>query len=295
MNRAERFNVLFAAVLATAAIIQPTSVSAENSYKKHDIVPFNFSSKDMKEIKIDDTGISVDVPNRWEYDKEYDCYYPGSENESISFYYFVSSDEKKYTPKQDIDDVVEYYLKTGPELTESTLNKTSTEYYDVGGHYIAKTSFETAVKDNGETFKWKEINYIIPVNKQYILNINVVLEAGKKPTYIKSEEALILTIKDQNKLLFNDYITSSSTQSQTAAVSNVTRNTGNTTAVSAPTPAPEVKMNVSSYVLNTNKKRFHLPNCSSVGQMKASNRWDVQMSRDEIIAMGYVPCKRCHP
>ena len=50
-----------------------------------------------------------------------------------------------------------------------------------------------------------------------------------------------------------------------------------------------------SYVLNTNSKKFHYPSCSSVGDMSSKNRRDVSMSRDEIIAQGFVPCKRCNP
>ena len=49
------------------------------------------------------------------------------------------------------------------------------------------------------------------------------------------------------------------------------------------------------YVLNTNTKKFHYPNCSSVSQMKAKNRKDFTGTRDEIIAMGYDPCGNCHP
>lgn len=49
------------------------------------------------------------------------------------------------------------------------------------------------------------------------------------------------------------------------------------------------------YVLNTNSKKFHLPTCSSVNDMSAKNRQDVSMSRDELIAKGYSPCKRCNP
>lgn len=50
-----------------------------------------------------------------------------------------------------------------------------------------------------------------------------------------------------------------------------------------------------TYVLNTNSKKFHYPTCSSVGDMSPKNRSDVSMSRDEIIAQGFVPCKRCNP
>lgn len=50
-----------------------------------------------------------------------------------------------------------------------------------------------------------------------------------------------------------------------------------------------------TYVLNTNTKKFHLPNCSSVKDMKDKNKKEVSCSRDEVIDMGYVPCKRCEP
>lgn len=50
-----------------------------------------------------------------------------------------------------------------------------------------------------------------------------------------------------------------------------------------------------TYVLNTNSKKFHKASCGSVGDMSAKNRQDVSLSRDEIIAKGYAPCKRCNP
>lgn len=50
-----------------------------------------------------------------------------------------------------------------------------------------------------------------------------------------------------------------------------------------------------TYVLNTNTKEFHLPSCLSVKDMKDKNKQEVTCSRDEVIDMGYVPCKRCNP
>lgn len=50
-----------------------------------------------------------------------------------------------------------------------------------------------------------------------------------------------------------------------------------------------------TYILNTNTKKFHYPSCSSVDQMSAKNRQDYTGTRDEVIAMGYDPCKRCNP
>lgn len=64
----------------------------------------------------------------------------------------------------------------------------------------------------------------------------------------------------------------------------------------APTEAPAVTRSTErSYVLNTNTMKFHLPSCSSVKDIKESNRQDVTMARDDIIAQGFSPCGRCHP
>lgn len=49
------------------------------------------------------------------------------------------------------------------------------------------------------------------------------------------------------------------------------------------------------YVLNTNTKRFHLPECPSVSDIKDKNKEEYEGSRGEIIDMGYKPCGACNP
>ena len=49
-----------------------------------------------------------------------------------------------------------------------------------------------------------------------------------------------------------------------------------------------------NYVGNANSRKFHVSSCSFVDRMNPKNRVDFQ-SRDEAIAAGYVPCKRCKP
>lgn len=51
----------------------------------------------------------------------------------------------------------------------------------------------------------------------------------------------------------------------------------------------------STYILNTNTKRFHYPSCSSVDEMKDKNKQEYTGTRDELIAEGYKPCGRCKP
>lgn len=68
-----------------------------------------------------------------------------------------------------------------------------------------------------------------------------------------------------------------------------------------PTPAPEPEPTENpapagtDYIGNKNTKKFHYPNCSSVNQMKESNKYYYTGTRDEMIDMGYTPCKRCNP
>lgn len=50
----------------------------------------------------------------------------------------------------------------------------------------------------------------------------------------------------------------------------------------------------SAYIGNRNTKKFHKPDCNSVGEMKESNKVRLA-SREDAIALGYVPCKRCKP
>ncbi|MEE0036822.1 MAG: ComEC/Rec2 family competence protein [Lachnospiraceae bacterium] len=50
-----------------------------------------------------------------------------------------------------------------------------------------------------------------------------------------------------------------------------------------------------TYVLNTNTKKFHRETCSSVSQIKEENFQKVQMNREELEQSGYSPCKNCNP
>ena len=61
------------------------------------------------------------------------------------------------------------------------------------------------------------------------------------------------------------------------------------------TPAPSPTPQGQNYIINTNSGKFHYPSCSSVKQMKESNKQSFTGTRDELIARGYSPCGNCHP
>ena len=55
------------------------------------------------------------------------------------------------------------------------------------------------------------------------------------------------------------------------------------------------KDSAGQYVLNTNTKKFHNPDCSSVTDMENDNREEYSGSRDDLIDRGHSPCGRCKP
>lgn len=49
------------------------------------------------------------------------------------------------------------------------------------------------------------------------------------------------------------------------------------------------------YVLNSNTKKFHKKDCNSVEDISKDNKREFSGTRQEVLNMGYEPCKRCNP
>lgn len=50
-----------------------------------------------------------------------------------------------------------------------------------------------------------------------------------------------------------------------------------------------------TYILNTNTRRFHNPDCSGAKDIKEKNREEYTGTREELLSEGYEPCGRCKP
>lgn len=61
------------------------------------------------------------------------------------------------------------------------------------------------------------------------------------------------------------------------------------------TDSGETVSEETTYILNTNTKKFHRPDCGSVDTIKEQNKKEVAQSREELIKEGYDPCGRCNP
>lgn len=53
--------------------------------------------------------------------------------------------------------------------------------------------------------------------------------------------------------------------------------------------------NITTYILNTNTKKYHRPSCGSVSTIKESNKQTYEGTSEELDSKGYEPCKRCNP
>ena len=87
-----------------------------------------------------------------------------------------------------------------------------------------------------------------------------------------------------------DYATGDSQVSDDAAY---VKKSGNAT--DAAKQSNDTENVTADYVLNTNTKKFHLPDCDSVSDMKEKNKKYYSGSRDELISQGYSPCGACKP
>ena len=69
----------------------------------------------------------------------------------------------------------------------------------------------------------------------------------------------------------------------------------NETTVSSKTETTKPPENTEvQYCGNINSKKFHLSDCGSVETIKEENRLYLS-DREEMISLGYEPCKRCNP
>lgn len=89
--------------------------------------------------------------------------------------------------------------------------------------------------------------------------------------------------------------TTTKTETTTKKATTSKRETTTEKATTKTTTVKATQCSGASYILNTNTKKFHYPNCASVDRMSESNKKSFYGSRDEIIAQGYVPCKNCNP
>ena len=135
-----------------------------------------------------------------------------------------------------------------------------------------------SVEDNGKGIQFNVYCY----NVQPGIEINYATGESSGPEYTGS------TTSNQT--------TTSSSSTSSSSTSNSDSSNSETVAETKPTEtSTSNNETTSTYILNTNTKKFHKPNCSSAKKISDKNRKEYNGSRSALISQGYDPCKNCNP
>ena len=85
------------------------------------------------------------------------------------------------------------------------------------------------------------------------------------------------------------------TTEEATTTEEVTTTEETTTTEEVATIEQTTEIHTSSYVLNTNTMKAHVPSCSSVNKIKEGNRKDVESDPETLTKQGYSPCGNCRP
>ena len=173
--------------------------------------------------------------------------------------------------------LIEIGATRADNVTEGNFVQTGVDSFSVG--------FQ--ITSDNESLLLATMNYTGEWNLESIRNF----DTGEYYYYKGSQDGIQTTAYHASTVAPSLTLSGMAENSQASGKSGATSQTDST----VQTESQSQQTAGTTYVLNKNTKKFHLLSCSSVNDIKASNRWDYTGSREEIIAMGYVPCKRCYP
>lgn len=183
--------------------------------------------------------------------------------------YLFTGDAEEFSESLITDDVNADVLKVGHHGSSTS---TSTEF-------LKKVSPASAVISCG-----KDNSYGHPHSE----TLQKLADMGTA-VYRTDELGTIVSVSDGKTITFDTNntagvpVTSQNTEaSNNAAANNTASNT------------PSSEETGITYVLNTNSKKIHLTECSSVNQISDKNKGYTD-NYDEAIKEGYTPCKVCNP
>lgn len=196
------------------------------------------------------------------------------------------------------------FLFTGDaeeEAENDLLTQNTSVHADVyqAGHHGSRTSssiaFMQAVNPAYAVISCKEGN---SYGHPHAQTMNRFRERGMK-VFRTDEQGSIIAVSDGSEITWNcapsetwqagEPVGSAAIEEQAEKQQSNTQDTGSTTAAKIEQKQDNTEL---TYVLNVRTMKFHRPDCSS---LPTTNRSDSSLGREEIMAQGYEPCKRCNP
>lgn len=184
------------------------------------------------------------------------------------------------------------YQLTGENANEKNLI-TGTRYMNVTG----MLPFENMVADYIKETNNHVLYRVTPVFEgDNLLASGVLIEAKSVEDDGKGIEFNVYCYNVQPGITI-DYATGESSgpefkgststeKTNTANKETPTTNTGSNT---------ETNTNISTYILNTNTRKYHKPSCRHASSIKESNKQTYEGTSEELASKGYGSCKVCNP
>ncbi len=134
---------------------------------------------------------------------------------------------------------------------------------------------------------------LITLVTAFVSSCDKTEEETDEKGWLSVSEQLAMSHMSKEEALYEDEIASTS-DSEAADTTKAVETVFETKAATKETVVAQEKeqKNIITYVLNTNSKKFHEPDCSG---LPTKNRRDFYGTRDEAIDAGYEPCGRCKP
>ncbi len=177
-------------------------------------------------------------------------------------------------------------LILGVKLTSSNDEKEK----NIQAAVSTEEAIDRSIPDEDSEDVTEEITTEIPTEQRTIATTETTTETltEQKAAFVETEE---LPVVDTEKTT-----TEALTETVEAVTEDISQTTTEATTEEIITEESAIEEVIEKdYVLNTNTRKFHKPSCKSVKQMKDKNKEEYRGTRDDVINMGYEPCKNCNP
>lgn len=184
------------------------------------------------------------------------------------------------------------YMLTGQNANECNLI-TGTRYLNKEGMLPFEIMTADYIRETGNHVLYR----VTPVFEgDHLLADGVLMEALSVEDHGAGIRFNVFCYNVQPEIVI-DYVTGESRLADPAAQTGTTPPPEETNAVTEETVTRQTAPAdvQADYILNTNSRRFHRPDCESVADISEKNKEAYTGDRETLIAEGYEPCHRCDP
>ena len=177
-----------------------------------------------------------------------------------------------------------------PPTVRETAEHFSVSLKAIQDHFTALTKKGYLLKDEKRSRSLKVLgNVTKKANKGYKIPVLGSVAAGK-PIFCEEDYENTIYLSEPFVRPGNSYF---ALHVKGSSMINAGINDGDIAIIKQQTTAEDG--DIVEFVINTNNKKFHNEDCSSVKDMKSENKDTYKGTRADLVKQGYEPCGRCNP